>query len=272
MKKQLSLLSLALILCVTTLFAQNRETRSVGSFTKVSFRTPGKLYIRQGSSQKVEIEGKKDIVSQIETEVEGSKLVIGKKGKWSDWSWGSDDQITVYITVTKLEGLNVAGSGDAIGETKFTTDNVELSVSGSGSLKIDVAASGSMDANVSGSGNMDLKGSAKSLESDVSGSGGIDFTLAITDNADFAISGSGKIEGSGSAKYVKTSVTGSGKILCRDLVTNRCDVRISGSGDVEINVTNELDANITGSGTVTYKGNPSKVNSSATGSGKVSKF
>ena len=260
------------MLCVSGLFAQGRETRSVESFTKVAFRTPGKLYIRQGSTQKVEIEGKKDIVKEIETEVEGTKLIIGKKGKWSDWGWGNDDQITVYITVTKLEGLDVAGSGDAIGETKFTTDNVNLSVSGSGSLKIEVAASGDINADVSGSGNMDLKGSAKTLESDVSGSGSIDFELAVVDNIDFSISGSGKIAGSGSAKYVKTSVTGSGKILCKDLVTSRCDVRISGSGDVEINVTTELDANITGSGTVTYKGNPGKVNSSASGSGTVKKF
>ena len=39
-----------------------------------------------------------------------------------------------------------------------------------------------------------------------------------------------------------------------------------------INVKNELDANITGSGNVRYKGNPSKVNSHAAGSGNVRKL
>jgi hypothetical protein len=271
MKKQLSFLSLALMLSVSGLFAQGRETRSVESFTKIAFRAPGKLLIRQGSTQKVELEGKKNILKEIETKVEGGKLVIGKDGKWSDWSWSEEDQITVYVTVTKLEALQVSGSGNAIGETKFTTGDIDLAVSGSGSLKIEVQ-SGEINADVSGSGKMDLSGSCKNIDCDVSGSGDIEFALAITNNVDFSISGSGKIMGSGTSEYVKTSVTGSGKILCKDLETNRCDVRISGSGDVEINVKTELDANISGSGTVTYKGNPSKVNSSASGSGKVSKF
>jgi hypothetical protein len=41
---------------------------------------------------------------------------------------------------------------------------------------------------------------------------------------------------------------------------------------VEINVKNELDAVISGSGSVSYKGNPNKVNSHSSGSGKVSKM
>jgi Putative auto-transporter adhesin, head GIN domain len=272
MKKQLSFLCLALMLSISGLFAQGRETRTVESFTRVSFRAPGKLLIRQGSTQKVELEGKKDILKEIETKVEGDKLTIGKAGKWSNWNWGDGDEITVYVTVTTLEGIQVGGSGDVIGETKFTTGDLDLAVSGSGSMKLDVQASGEIDVDVSGSGGLNLRGSCKTIDSDVSGSGAINFSLAIASNAGFSISGSGKIIGSGTANYVKTSVTGSGKILCSDLETNRCDVRISGSGDVEINVKTELDANISGSGTVLYKGNPGKVNSSASGSGKVSKF
>ncbi len=52
----------------------------------------------------------------------------------------------------------------------------------------------------------------------------------------------------------------------------QCAVRISGSGNVEINVKDELDATISGSGSVSYKGSPSKVNSNASGSGKVRKI
>jgi hypothetical protein len=37
-------------------------------------------------------------------------------------------------------------------------------------------------------------------------------------------------------------------------------------------VKNELDATISGSGSVSYRGNPSKVNSHASGSGKVRKL
>ena len=71
---------------------------------------------------------------------------------------------------------------------------------------------------------------------------------------------------------VDASISGSGKVLAAELETNRCDVRITGSGDVEINVKDELDANITGSGSVSYRGNPKKVNTHSAGSGKVRKI
>jgi hypothetical protein len=252
--------------------AQNRETRKVDTFTKISFRVPGKLYLRQGSPQKVEIEGKSDILKEIETEVEGSRLVIGKEGKYLNWDWDNDEKVNVYITVANIDGLSVSGSGDLIGQNKFTAADLDLNVSGSGSLTIEVDATGEVEADVSGSGDLQMKGRCKSFDSDVSGSGSVTLNAAIAQTADFGVSGSGKIYASGSSESVKTSISGSGKVLAANLETNRCEVRISGSGDVEINVKNELDANISGSGSILYKGNPSKVNSHASGSGSVKKM
>lgn len=272
MKKHLFFLALALICSLSYVFAQTKETRNVGTFTKISFRVPGKLYLRQGSPQKVEIEGKKDILKEIETDVDGSRLVIGKEGKWMDWNWGDDDEVTVYITVKDIEGISVSGSGDVIGETKIMAADLDLNVSGSGNLKIEAEASGDVEADVSGSGDLMLKGKCKGFNSDVSGSGKVIITMNISEQADFGISGSGKIEASGTASRVKTSISGSGKVLAADLETNRCDIRISGSGDVEINVKDEIDATISGSGTVRYRGNPSKVSSHSSGSRSLRKM
>jgi hypothetical protein len=272
MKKHIFLSLSAVLLCATLTVAQNRETRNVDSFNKISFRLPGKLYLKQGASQKVEIEANKDVLKEIETEVEGNKLVIGKEGKWFDWNWNDNDKITVYITVTNLEGLSLSGSGNVIGQSKFTVSALDLNVSGSGSLSLDVDASGEIEADVSGSGDIDLKGKCKSFDSDVSGSGKVMLAVAIAQNASFGVSGSGRIAASGSADFIKTNISGSGKVLAANMEANRCEIRISGSGDVEINVKNELDATISGSGTVGYKGNPSKVNSHSSGSGKVEKL
>jgi hypothetical protein len=270
MKKSI-FFTLFLLLGVICAQAQNRETRNVGNFTKIAFRVPGKLYLKQGSPQKVEIEADKDILKEIETEIEGNKLVIEKEGKWMDWK-SDDKDIKIYITVPTIEGVSVSGSGEVLGQTKITGTDLDLNVSGSGNLTLDIEASGNVEGNVSGSGDINLTGKCKSYESDVSGSGKVDLDLAIQNKADFSVSGSGKIEAKGSAENVEAAISGSGKVLAANLETNRCDVKISGSGDVEINVKSELDANITGSGSVQYKGNPSKVNSHASGSGKVSKL
>lgn len=253
-------------------YGQNRETRNVDTFTKLSFRVPGKLYLKQGSPQKVELEGPKDVLKEIETEVDGGKLIIGKEDKWMNWNWGDKDRIIAYVTVKDLSAISVSGSGDLIGQGKITSSDIDLSVSGSGSLQIEVDASGKMEGNVSGSGELIVKGSCRSFESDVSGSGEVNLSATIQESADFGVSGSGKIRAEGTVKEVKTSISGSGKVLAANLEADKCDIRISGSGDVEINVKTDLDATISGSGTISYKGNPTHVNSHSSGSGSVRKM
>jgi hypothetical protein len=272
MKNRISFYLLAFALVSSAAFAQNKETRNVETFTKISFRIPGKLYLRQGSPQKVELEGNKDMLAKVETDVEGGRLIIGREERWFNWNWHNEDHITVYITVKDIDALSVSGSGDLIAQTKLTGADFDLKVSGSGSLQAEIEASGDMEADVSGSGRIDLKGKFRNYNTDVSGSGRVVLAATIAETADFGVSGSGKIEASGTVQRVKTSISGSGKVLAANLEADKCEVRISGSGDVEINVKSELDANISGSGSVSYKGNPSHVNSHASGSGHVSKM
>lgn len=270
MKKKISLLFAGLFLCLIIVSAQDRESRNVGSaFTKVAFQIPGKLYIRQGSTAKVEIQASKDLLSKIETKVDGSKLVIHSPGKWN---WTGNETATVYVTINNLEGLSVGGSGDVIGEGKFTTRDLQLGVSGSGSMEIEIEASGDLEASVSGSGELSVRGGAKSVHSQVSGSGRSNLSLNVSGEADFSISGSGKIEASGKATKLDASVSGSGKVLSADLEVNTAEIHISGSGNVETNVKEELDGRISGSGNIRYKGNPNRVNVNSSGSGNASKM
>lgn len=263
---------IALLLVSTVGFSQNRETRNVSTFNRIAFRIPGKLILRQGSPQKVELEGDRELLAKVETEVDGNRLSVGRENRWMDWNWDKEDRITVYITVANIEGLSVSGSGALVGEGKLNTGNLKLSVSGSGSLQIETISVGEIEANVSGSGRLQVSGSCKGFESDVSGSGKVVLNAKIDGVADVGISGSGKIEASGTAQSIKASISGSGKVNASNLEVDKCTVRISGSGDVEINVKNELDANISGSGTVSYKGNPNHVNGHSSGSGKVRKM
>lgn len=265
-----------LVLLITVAFAsaQNREEKKFPSFTRIAFRTSGKLYLRQGSPQKVEFVGDREDIEELDPRVESDRLIIGKDG-WNNWSWGlsnNDRRVDVYVTVPDIEGISVSGSGDLVGENKITSRSLDLNVSGSGTMMIEADASGGIDADVSGSGRIELKGKCRDVQSKVSGSGRVKLDLAIVERADFGVSGSGKIQASGSAREVKVGVSGSGEILAANLVTDTCDIRISGSGGVEINVNKELDANISGSGTVSYKGNPAHVNSHSSGSGKVRKM
>ncbi len=265
---------LLIILFFTQTVAQTRETRDVPVFTKISYRVPGKLILRQGSSQKVELEGDREVLQEIETIVKNGKLVIGEENinSWFSWKQTERYKINVYITVENIDGLYVSGSGNLVAETILKSENLDLNVSGSGSMELQAEVSGDVSADISGSGDLKIKGNCRDISSQVSGSGKVYIANTIRRHARFGLSGSGKVLAAGKAESVKVTISGSGKVLAADLETDRCDVNISGSGDVEINVKSELDARITGSGSVMYKGNPNHINSHSSGSGKIRKL
>src|SRR5260221_10453581 len=103
MKNKLSLYCLAFVFISAGAFAQSKETRTVDTFTKISFRVGGNLYLRQGSPQKVELEGKKDVLDKIETEVSGGKFFFGPKRRWADWNLQDNDKFKTYITLKKIK-------------------------------------------------------------------------------------------------------------------------------------------------------------------------
>ncbi len=262
---------LFLLFISQTGFAQQRETVTVPTFTKIGFGVSGKAYVRQGNAQKVELEGTREALDKVEAKVEGGKLFIRTKEKWFNWNWTDKDKVNVYITVKDIEGLSVSGSGDMIVENRIRTNALKLAVSGSGSLKIETDA-GDTEANVSGSGDMIVRGSLASFDGSISGSGKIELNATINRITAFDISGSGKALASGQTSGVDVEISGSGKVLAADLEASKCRVRISGSGSVEINVKDELDVKISGSGDVRYRGNPAHVNAHSSGSGSVKKL
>lgn len=251
-----------------TLQAQQFRHPKVDEFSEVSLGIPGKAYVRQGNSCSVELEGPDDLLDEIETAVEGDKLIIRPKDRWSLWDTRDFKDITVRINLKQINGLQVSGSGDMLVMTRIKTDQLNLKVSGSGTLKAEVDA-GKVRATISGSGNMVLRGAMKSLENNISGSGRLELNAAVAGPAAFNISGSGDVLARGSANEVETRISGSGKVLAADLESRICHAHISGSGTVEIHVTDELEAHISGSGDVRYTGNPTRVNAHSSGSGKV---
>lgn len=272
--KPFTTLILAILLIPISSFAQTKETRDVGTFREISYRVSGKLFLRQGSPQKVVLEGNSETLQEIQTDLNGDKLIIESRdnNRWFTWGNDSRDRVNVYITVENINGIYVSGSGDLLAETIIKSDNLDLRVSGSGSMELQVDLSGDLEANISGSGDLKVKGNCRDMSSKVSGSGRLYIANSISGTAKFGLSGSGKVLAAGKAQLVKANVSGSGKVLAKDLVADRCEVNITGSGDVEINVKNELDARITGSGNVRYMGSPNHVNNHSSGSGKIKKI
>ena len=173
------------------------------------------------------------MLAKVTTEVKNNTLKVDtKNGGWF-CCWGHGrEDIKVNITVKDLKSIVIDGSADLAGKGKFVCDTLELSISGSGDINLEIEA--------------------KTLET--------------------AIAGSGDIVLSGKAQVYKADIAGSGDIKAFNLIADKCEVSIAGSGDCQVNASQELEISIAGSGDVSYKGNPSKVSNSVSGSGEVRKL
>jgi len=209
-----------------------KETREVSDFTSLSSKGSMNVQISYGNSNSVQIEADENLLPYIETTVENGRLIIQSKKKVN---LKSKSKMTVYVSMTKINSLQLSGSGNIDGEGAFTNSGkTDIGISGSGNIKLKFGSFGNLDLALSGSGNMDLKGDA-------------------TNNITAAVSGSGNIE-------------------CSDISSNDVDAKISGSGNIKVYANKSIDAKISGSGNVFYRGSASNISSKVAGSGKVIKM
>ena len=230
MKRGIIVTALVAVITFATGFSgiqsAEKETRDLKGFTKVSFGVSGNMYISIGTEYKVVLEGDRSVLENIITEVSGERLTV----KNENWHFNNNEKVTVYITMPELKGLGVSGSGRAEIKDAVKTDDLNLSVSGSGKLFTNDIA-------------------VNNLKSSISGSGDIIVSGGNADKGDISISGSGNYTG-------ENAKIGS------------VDISISGSGNCVTNVTESLKASVSGSGNVTYSGNP-RVDARVSGSGKI---
>jgi len=226
--KTIFTLSLITIMAFLSLQAVcQKQKREISSFDEIHMGIAGDLYITQSSTTSLELEGDNDDLEEIITEVSNGKLTIKYKNN-KGWKLGRD-RITIHLSTPEISVISLGGSGKIMSQGLIESNDLTLSVSGSGKITLEVNAD-ELDQKISGSGNMYLSGEA--------------------DRANISISGSGQLD-------------------AVDMEVDHYTVRISGSGKCKINVGDSLEANISGSGSVYYKGDPDKIRSNVSGSGKV---
>jgi len=206
------------------------ETRDVSSFSEISLRISGKLYLKQGDKQSVRVVAKESVLSDIITEVKGNELVIRFPNSNLFQRNFNPGKIEIYVTVPDVSALSVSGSGDIIAEN-LEARILNLSLSGSGGIQIGSLTSSKLKGSISGSGNIELGGKKTADE------------LSVT-------------------------ISGSGNFNAADFEADQVNVTIAGSGNCNVLSNGNIKARIAGSGSVFYKGNPS-IDASTAGSGKV---
>jgi hypothetical protein len=201
------------------------DVRKLEAFEGVGIAVHADVFYTQGNSHEIRIEGADRDVRDLTTEVRDDFLQVKYENSRIKRS-----KLTIHITSKTLEAVKISGSAHFKADQPVTTDEIELAMSGSGSILL---------------------------------------SKLVTDEVGVKISGSGRIElESGNADELDVKISGSGKLNAEKFEVSECSASLSGSGSVRITAKEELDVKMSGSGKVYYRGTP-QVNSIASGSGKV---
>jgi hypothetical protein len=205
------------------------ETRFLSGFSALDLSIDANISYTQDSVYRLEITGQKNILSVMETKVEGDELVIDFKR--NVWSYNT---VNIVVHSPNMDRMTLSGSGNIHVENTLSGNSLELHISGSGDISVPTVSLQSLTAKISGSGNIRInQGSCISETMRVSGAGSINTEFVTAETGDVKISGSGNvtinaskalyvdISGSGDVKYrgqpkISTNISGSGELISLD--------------------------------------------------------
>jgi hypothetical protein len=152
--KKITVLAILMIFAAQASQAQTAytENRQVSGFDEVSFALAGEVYISIGSGYSVELEGDRDYLSEIITEVDGDNLKI----KTEKWFNTGNKKVIVRITMPALDGLYISGSGKVTVNDPLRGGDLDVAISGSGKIYLRDVALGDVECSISGSGSLNV--------------------------------------------------------------------------------------------------------------------
>lgn len=183
MKKFWSVLTLSFILVAA--WGQEREVRSVSSFTGIKAAEAIDVYLKKGDKESVRVEVSGTEISNVLTEVSGSYLKIHMRdGRYRNRN------VKVYVTYVSLNKLHVSSAANLFSDGTIKAKTMDISASSAGSAELSIDAE-SVSIDASSAGDVVLEGRALNIEIEVSSAGEIDAYGLESENGNASASSAG---------------------------------------------------------------------------------
>jgi hypothetical protein len=201
-------------------------------FTGLTFKSVGEVFLSQGDTCDLRIEGDPELIKKVTTCVEDGVLTVTYAVDVVDWTglgWiSAENRLRYTITVKELDQLTLGGAG-VIRAEGLTGDALKLKHNGLGLLNI---------------------------------------TGLNVRELDVILGGLGEVRLVGDVHTQVVALSGGGSYQAVDLHSQEADVTLSGAGSAKVWVETKLKASVSGAGSILYKGEP-QVDQSVSGLGSV---
>jgi len=204
----------------------------VSPFNAIEASSGVDVILRQGSTEKIKVQGSEKEIEGLVVETRGTVLHIyydKKSDAWSLLSTGSQRSAKVYVQAVELNSIKASSGADVRGETVVRGSDFEIH-----------ASSGS------------------------------DVTMEISvDRLSLSASSGSDIRLSGEVKDVFATSSSGSDINAVGLTALKAILKASSGSDLEMTVTDEVEAGASSGADIRVSGNPAKRQESASSSGDV---
>ena len=196
------------------------EDRNVKNFHKVVVEGGYDVHYQQSNTVSVRLVGEQKEIDRVLVSSDGTTLKITRNKKASGlFSFSKDDDLDIYITSPDLTSVVVNGSGDFKAQGKIDSDNLSLTVLGSGDISLYDVICDNLYAKMNGSGDVEIKQlRCSAAKYELVGSGDISVRQDRVRATDISLKGSGDFKG-----YLQDC----GKVRCN--LVGSGDIRLSGT-------------------------------------------
>ena len=202
--------------------AVGEEQRQLSGFERIELLGSLDVKYMQADSFSVKVQAPVETLKNVETRMDGNKLVVKMKGEGHFINFGVSDSknVTVYVTSPDFLGIMLKGSGDFECRRLLDTDNLDIELQGSGDIEFEDVICDHVNVSLVGSGDVDVK-NVKAQRSYISlvGSGDVKMNFDNSGEVEANLTGSGDITLKGTVNDYKYNVRGSGDMNISELTT-----------------------------------------------------
>ena len=213
------------------------SVRQLKGFEEVEILGSPTVVYTQADSFSVKLEGTKTAIDDVIVEVKGKRLCVRNRGKIGivHITRIGDSGVTVFVTSPDLTAIRLSGSGDFYSERRIDTDKMEVSLRGSGDIRLSDVICDDCQVGLVGSGDIGIgRLESRVVSASLTGSGDVHMKLRHVVSTRLALKGSGDIDADfrEGCRSVECELRGSGDISLSGTV-GRISKQKSGSGDID---------------------------------------
>ncbi len=204
-----------------------KQERQISDFKGLDVGGAFRVFLSQGDKVALTVEADENLLDIIKTNVVGNTLEIS-----TTEDINNPEALNIYLTVIKLDEMEISGACKLTCETKLMLDDLELECSGASDVELKLAAS----------------------------------------NLDLDFSGASQVNMFGSAGEVSLDLSGASDLDALEFEMEKLSADISGASNARVLVKIELSVEVSGAASLRYKGEPRLITTDVSGAASLKKY